>query len=451
MQDEQDTLTVEVVIKAKDIERFDDLLETEHDLGSGQPVGHYLRQAVCCRGEWVALLAWGAACYALKLRDEWIGWTPTHRAERQKLVVQNRRFLMLGAQGAHPNRASQALARATKVLSQQWQEHFGYAPVLAETFTNLESYSGTCYKASGWEAVGKTKGYGRHRADFYREHQRPKKLWLKPLHSEAREMLCGCGLPEAQQAGGQSNAHGVLPLRLDQARSLFETLQTVPDPRASNSQFRLGSVLSIVAMAILSGYRNIMDFVSYGQRLKQPQRARLGLPYKKRGQRFRRVPSYGVYWEILSRIKPEDFAITLNRWLAAHRDQLPRCMAIDGKMIREMAGIVCLVDHQTGKPVALAPCSRKKGDGENCELKVSRKVLANLPDLSGTILTADALHCQDATAQIVMERGGDYFLQVKENQPTLFKLVQQATAHCPPFLPIRRKKSTDAWKPVAAI
>ena len=56
--------------------------------------------------EWVGLLMWGSAAYRLKARDEFIGWTTTQRAQRQKLIVQNRRFLLLAERGEHPNLAS---------------------------------------------------------------------------------------------------------------------------------------------------------------------------------------------------------------------------------------------------------------------------------------------------------------------------------------------------------
>jgi len=48
-----------------------------HYLGSAKPVGDFLRQVVVREGEWVGLLAWGPACYALEDRDEWIGWHET--------------------------------------------------------------------------------------------------------------------------------------------------------------------------------------------------------------------------------------------------------------------------------------------------------------------------------------------------------------------------------------
>lgn len=64
----------------------------------------------------------GACCYALKDRDSQIGWNPTQRAERQKLVVQQRRFLLLTEAGEYPNLASQVLGAAVRVLPEQWMK-----------------------------------------------------------------------------------------------------------------------------------------------------------------------------------------------------------------------------------------------------------------------------------------------------------------------------------------
>jgi hypothetical protein len=143
---------------SKEKQWFDDQLGQHHYLGAGRPVGDYLRQVVELEGEPVALLVWGPACYALKDRDLWIGWSATQRVERLKLIVQNRRFLLLRAKGQSPNLASQVLAAALRSLPAQWQECFGYRPLLAESFTDPEAYEGTCYKASNWEPVGWSAG-----------------------------------------------------------------------------------------------------------------------------------------------------------------------------------------------------------------------------------------------------------------------------------------------------
>ena len=234
-------------------EWFDRVVEEHHELGAGKAVGDYLRQVVERRGVAVALLTWGPACYALKDRDLWIGWSATHRAERLKLVVQNRRFALLSAKGAEPNLASQSLAAALRAVPEHWHERFGYRPLLAETFSNPESHEGTCYKASNWIAVGTTAGYARHRADRYIRNDSPKKLWLYSLHPEAKRHLCAVKVPaECARAMGPA-ATGTLPLREPQMESLWECLCGVPDPRSRNARFRIGSILTIIAMALLAG------------------------------------------------------------------------------------------------------------------------------------------------------------------------------------------------------
>nr|WP_255324855.1 Druantia anti-phage system protein DruA [Verrucomicrobium sp. 3C] len=66
-------------------------------------MGDDLRQVIAQDGQAVALLVWGPACYALKDRDRWIGWSAVQRVERLKLIVQNRRFLLLTPRGSrHP-------------------------------------------------------------------------------------------------------------------------------------------------------------------------------------------------------------------------------------------------------------------------------------------------------------------------------------------------------------
>ena len=94
------------VIGRKDHKRFDALLGAYHYLGETRPVGDTMRMVARIDDEWVGLLMWGSAAYRLKARDEFIGWTTTQRAQRQKLIVQNRRFLLLSERGEHPNLAS---------------------------------------------------------------------------------------------------------------------------------------------------------------------------------------------------------------------------------------------------------------------------------------------------------------------------------------------------------
>ena len=108
-------ITVQI-LSSRQRGRFNQLLKKHHYLGDTPPVGDFLEQVVLCDGKWAALLIWGPAALKLKDRERWIGWNPLQRAERLKLVVQNRRFLLLHQKGTQPHLASRALAAACKHL-----------------------------------------------------------------------------------------------------------------------------------------------------------------------------------------------------------------------------------------------------------------------------------------------------------------------------------------------
>jgi predicted transposase YbfD/YdcC len=196
-------------------------------------------------------------------------------------------------------------------------------------------------------------------------------------------------------------------------------------------------------MAILAGYRQISEIARFATRLTPKQRARLRLPRKKGTKAFYEVPSYSVFYEVLTRLDPDAFARLLSGWLNQNQGILPATLALDGKMIRDIIGTVSLVDAQDGSPVAVAVMDQKEKT-PRCELKVAQQILREMPALVGKTVTADPLHCQKQTAAIIIDKGGDYFLQVKANQS---KLHQHAQKQCPdtPFLP-RRQPATDASK-----
>lgn len=146
---------------------FDAQLKDSHDLGASRPIGDFLRQVVEMGSKAVALLAWGPACYALKDRDRWISWTAPQRVARFKLIVQNRRFLVLAPKSSSPNLASQATGTALRALPAQWRETFGYRPLVAESFTDPESHAGATYKATNWKLLGTSAGYSRSRPDLH--------------------------------------------------------------------------------------------------------------------------------------------------------------------------------------------------------------------------------------------------------------------------------------------
>jgi hypothetical protein len=441
-------LKVRVATEAE-TEWFDAQMGQHHYLGAGQPVGDYLRQVVQAEGQAVALLVWGPACYALKDRDLWISWSAPQRVERLKLIVQNRRFLLLTGKGQAANLASQVLGAALRALPAQWQERFGYRPLLAESFTDPEAYAGTSYKASNWEPVGWSAGYSRHRADFYVWNDRPKRLWLRELTAGARQALRAAAVPEDCQAGLVAGPSGVLPLKMEQADSLRELFARFPDPRDTNTQYRIGLVLTLIAMALLAGRREIAEIARFAKSLTPIQRRRLGLPLKKGTRAFRKVPGYGVFYQVLTRMDPEAFAKGLSDWLLDRAGSLPQALALDGKMIRDHIGLLTLAQHEDGAPQAIAVYDQKEGT-ERCELSAATALLQQIPVLDGKVVTADPLHCQRKTAHLIVHKGGDYLLQIKANQPRLWRKARALDKlKTTPFLPTP-KPGTVASKPATS-
>ena len=359
------------VCPADQVGWFDEQLRDHHYLGAGRAVGDYLRQIVEVEGKPRALLVWGPSCYALKDRDLWISWSALQRVERLKLIVQNRRFLLLSKKGEAPNLASQSMGAALRALPGQWQQCFGYQPLLAESFTDPEAYEGTCYKASNWKAIGFSAGYSRHRADFYIPNDRPKKLWVHELGTTGRSGLRADKVPVPCQAGVGLGPSGVLPLNQKQMLSLLGILRKAPDPRSKNTRFRTGPVLAIVAMALLAGRREIAEIARFANTLSQPQRRHLGLPRKKGTKAFHQVPGYSVFYQVLTRMDPEAFARLLTGWLQNAAGTLPSALALDGKMIRDHIGLLTLAQHEDGAPQAVAVYDQKEGT-DRCELSAAQ-------------------------------------------------------------------------------
>jgi len=76
-----------------------------------------------------------------------------------------------------------------------------------------------------------------------------------------------------------------------------------------------------------------------------------------------------------------------------------------------------------------------------CELKVAQGLLAALPSLDGQTNHRDPLHCQKETARLIAEKGGEYFLQIIGNQPTLLQYARTQSPDAP-FCPDRLRART---------
>jgi len=427
--------------------RAGELLRQEHYLGDC-PQGRQLLQVVEYDGHWVAILDWGPACWKLADRELHIGWTPQQRAERLGLIVQNRRFLVLGKERM-PNLASRALGLALKALPVHWQARHGYRPLMAETFTDIEQFEGTCYKASNWEPLGLSKGFERHRADYFRKHGRPKKLWVKSLNRNARRILTAMDVPAAYRPGlNDDTPERDLALNKTQMQNLRTHFQEhFNDPRRNNRTYPASSLLVFIAMALFAGRTTLTSIQRYGNLLTGQQRAWLDFPLKK-GTNTRRVPSFRALHNFLTQIEPKAFSDCLNLWLGTNLGTLPRALAVDGKWIRDRALSLCLSDHETGAPVAVgfaAEVSKTDQNKREGEQTVALELYGKT-NLEGATVTGDALNCNKPQAHAILDAGGAYFLQIKDENRHAYQAAERTAKEGTPFLPTQKSPTspTDA-------
>jgi hypothetical protein len=235
----------------------------------------------------------------------------------------------------------------------------------------------------------------------------------------------------------------VLPLKTRQIESLHEVLRQVPDPRAQNRRFPCASLLALVALGLLAGRKHVAELHRFGQFLTQPQRAQLGFPFKK-GTRFRKAPSYKALYNLLGQLDPHALARVLTQWLQTQQGLLPRALALDGKYVRDRVLTLCLSDHETGAPAAIAlaePAPRTEDTKREGELSVSRRLYPQI-ELQGALVTTDALHCEPESLRLIVEGGGDYLIQLKDNQPKALQQAQTVAATATPLLPARPATAT---------
>lgn len=135
----------------------------------------------------LALLGFGAAAWQCAPRDRFIGWTPEQRQRHLPLIVNNARFLIFPWVQS-PNLASKLLAMAARRLPSDWQQRYGYRPVLLESFVETERFTGTCYKAANWRYLGQTQGRGKL-GPRGRQSVPIKDLWVYPLEARFRDHL----------------------------------------------------------------------------------------------------------------------------------------------------------------------------------------------------------------------------------------------------------------------
>lgn len=400
-----DTLTLRTATEAAEVDQLREVLNQGHYLKAGRPSGHVLWQGVYQTDteagypELVAVLCWGGAAKRLKERDTHIGWDAVTCANRLKLIVQLRRFYVLDS-ARRPNLASQCLALSLRSLRAEFEARHGFQPLLAESFHDPEEHTGTLYKATNWQPVGFTKGFKRHRRDFYQDTGKPKHLWVRPLKKDALGLLARPGLlPPAHQAAiAEGDTAGArCALKCSELRTLRHALQGLTDtrnPKAIRHPF--SAMLTLIVYGLICGAADVKAIWRKCGPLDENQRRSIGLTKRNKRTGKLTLPGYGALNDLVNRIDPVELARALNAWLCANSDLLPKSLALDGKSIGakgRLGGIVTLCFHATGQPLAQRTYSGKKDD---CELPVAQHLLEKTAgdQLDGALVTGDALHTQ---------------------------------------------------------
>ncbi len=146
-------MTLRLVLGTPASRLWNEYVQRYHYLGYTPMSGSQLRYNVYAGDKLVALLSFGASAWKLAGRDRFIGWQEQHRLKNLPLVVNNARFLILPwiqCKGL----ASKILSIVNRQLPIDWQQRYGFKPVLLETFVQTERHRGTSYKAAAQSIFG---------------------------------------------------------------------------------------------------------------------------------------------------------------------------------------------------------------------------------------------------------------------------------------------------------
>lgn len=203
--------------------------------------------------------------------------------------------------------------------------------------------------------------------------------------------------------------------------SLTAHFAQVPDPRLDRTKdHQLLDILVIAICAILCGANDWVGVATFGTSRLAWFRTFLELANG--------IPSHDTFGRVFARLDPEAFAQAFLNWTQAIRDVLQaEVIAIDGKILRRShdknlgKGAIDMVSAwATANHLVLG--QRKTAEKSN-EITAIPELLRVL-DVAGCIVTIDAMGCQTKIVETIVERGGDYVIAVKENQPRLYDDLQ---------------------------
>jgi predicted transposase YbfD/YdcC len=193
------------------------------------------------------------------------------------------------------------------------------------------------------------------------------------------------------------------------------------DPRRAHRRLhRLQDILVIALCAVIAGAQDWQQIVTFGRKRLEWLRGFLELPNG--------IPSHDTFERVFDRLKPQAFQACFREWVQAVSAALRiKHIAIDGKTLRGSGSVKLGPLHlvsawATAQHLSLGQVAV---DAKSNEI-TAIPALLELLDLNGALVTIDAMGCQKAIAQKIVDQGGHYALTVKDNQEHLLEDIQQA-------------------------
>jgi predicted transposase YbfD/YdcC len=209
-----------------------------------------------------------------------------------------------------------------------------------------------------------------------------------------------------------------------QGSALFQRhFQDLQDPRVERTRKHpLINIVFLAVCGVLSGANSLAGIHEFAIDRRSGLARYLDLTNG--------IPSEDTFARVLARLDPGAFEKCLLSWIQAVQEVTEnRLVAIDGKTLRGSS------DHETGRaaiPMVSAWATENKLSlGQVVVHEKSNEITAipellPLLDISGALVTIDAMGCPKEIADQIREGGGDYILAVKQNQPTLHEQVEEA-------------------------
>ncbi len=187
------------------------------------------------------------------------------------------------------------------------------------------------------------------------------------------------------------------------------------DPRRREVTYPLINVVMIAVCAVICGADDFVSIAAFGHKKRQWLSKFLDLSNG--------IPSHDRFNAILAAIKPAEFEKCLLSWITAlHEISDGQVIAIDGKTLRRSfdaasskAAIHMVSAWASANHISLG---QVVVDEKSNEITAIPKLLQML-ELSGALVTIDAMGCQTEIARQIVDAEADYVLAVKGNQPTL--------------------------------